>query len=341
MTSDPHPCVIGRLPQVLVKKFILGLILLSSWTTSSFGQTCSCAGAPLISAQSVGASKAGHLVIGLTYEHHEISRVFAGTKRVGEETERSTRSTLLEIHYGVTDRFSISTTINFAQKDRTTGTDGSNARSSLSTNGIGDGLFLVRYTLLKQSLFKRNLLVIGIGAKAPFGSSSLSRDGIALNSDMQPGTGAWDGVVLIYWSRSMLPRSTASLFATANYRVSGTNKRFNAADRYRFGNDLSFSFGAGNSIGTRSSYSLALLFRTTTQDQRNKAEIFNTGGRWLSVAPSLQYSLSSQTDVRISGRYPIAQWLRGTQPSTSFAAAISFFYNFGQTKNGFTKRSTL
>ena len=323
---------------MLVKKHILLLlVLLSTSSTSSFGQTCSCAGAPLLSAQFVGAGKAGQLVIGLTYEHHEISRVFAGSQRVGEETERSTRSTLLEIHYGVTDRFSISSTINFAQKDRTTGTDGSNVGSSLSTSGIGDALFLVSYTILKQSLFKPHLLLVSVGAKAPLGSSSLERDGHPLNADMQPGTGSWDGVVLVYWSYSALPRWKTTLFASADYRFSGVNERFNEADRYRFGNGLSFSAGAGKSVGTKFSYAFALLYRTTTQDERNKADIFNTGGRWLSIAPSFQYSLSAQTDVRLAGRYPIAQSVHGTQPSTSFAIAVSFFYKFGKTKTGFTK----
>jgi len=326
---------------VLLKKYILFLVLLSVRPASSNGQTCSCAGAPLLSAQFVGAGKAGQLVIGLTYEHHEISRVFAGTERVGEETERATRSTLMEIHYGLTDRISLSSTINFAQKDRTTGTDGSFERSSLSTRGIGDALFLVSYTILKQSLFKPHLLLISAGAKAPLGSSSLERDGVPLNADMQPGTGAWDGVFLVYWSYSMLPRWKTTLFATANYRFSGANKRFNATDLYRFGNGLSFAFGAGKPAGTKFSYALALLYRTTTQDERNDADIFNTGGRWLSVAPSFQYSLTSKTDVRLAGRYPIAQSLRGTQPSTSFAASISFFYKFGKTKNGFTKPSAI
>lgn len=323
-----------------MNKHILVLVILSTWSTATLGQTCSCAGTPLISAQSSGAGKAGHLVIGLTYEHHEISKVFAGTSRVGEETERATKTTLLEIHYGITDRLSVSSTINFARKDRTTGTNGSVSRSSLKTNGIGDALFLVRYTLLKQGLWRRNLLSIGVGAKAPTGSSSLKRDGHPLNADMQPGTGAWDGIIVAYWSYSLLPRSKTAVFASANYRFSGTNERFNASDRYRFGSGASFSLGAGNSVGTRTSYSLALLFRSTGQDERNEAKIFNTGGRWLSVAPSLQFSLGGQTDLRLSGRYPVAQWLRGTQPSTSYSAAVSLFYNFGQTRNVFTKRES-
>lgn len=318
-------------------KYLWFLGILFLWTNPSVGQTCSCAGAPLISAQSAGADKAGQLIIGLTYEHHEISRVFAGTHRVGEETERATKSTLLEVHYGITDRLSISSTLNFAQKDRVTGTDGSNARSSLRTSGIGDALLLLRYTVLKQSLWKRNHFSIGAGVKAPSGSSSLKRGGLPLNADMQPGSGSWDGIVLANWSHSLLPRTKAALFATVSYRFSGTNERFNAADRYRFGNEASFSFGVANSLGTKSAYSLGLLYRTSRQDERNEAKIFNTGGRWLSVAPSMQRAINSKTELRLSGRYPITQWLRGTQPSTSFATAISILYKFGRTKSVFLK----
>ncbi|MFV1979799.1 MAG: hypothetical protein ACC655_01485 [Rhodothermia bacterium] len=156
---------------------------------------------------------------------------------------------------------------------------------------------------------------------------------------MQPGTGAWDGFLAAYWSYSMLPRSTAAVFAVASYRFSGANERFTTTDRYRFGNESSISAGVANKVGTKTAYSVALLFRSTGQDERNDAEIFNTGGRWVFVAPSIQYSLTSRTDIRFAGRYPIAQWLQGTQPSTSYAAAISLLYTFARTKNAFKKKS--
>lgn len=299
-------------------------------------QTCSCAGAPLISAQSAGAKQAGQLVIGLTFEHHEISRVFAGTDRVGEETERYTRSTLLEAHYGVTDRLGLSGTLGFTQKDRTTGTDGSSAGSTVRTNGIGDALVMGSYTVLKQDLFHRHHLSVSAGLKAPLGSSSLSQNGHPLNADMQPGTGSWDGLFSAFYSMSLLPASTAAVFAAAAYRHSGTNERFNAQDRYRFGNETTVSAGAGKSIWTDWAWSVSMMYRTTRQDQRNDADIFNTGGRWLYVLPSLQWSAGRAFDVRVFGRYPVAQWLRGTQPSTSFAAGISLFYSIGQKDNGFS-----
>lgn len=277
-------------------------------------------------------------MVGLTYQHHEISRVFAGTRRIGKETERATKSTLLEVHYGITDRLSVSSTLNFVQKDRTTGTDGSNDRSALSTSGVGDALVFVSYTLFKQSLWKHNHVSVGAGVKAPFGSSSLRRDGLRLNADMQPGTGSWDGIFMANWSHSMLPRTKASIFASARFRYSGTNERFTSTDRYRFGNESFFSLGVANSAGTKAAYSLAFLFRASRQDKRNDARIINTGGRWISVAPSVQYSLSPKTDVRMGGGVPVFQKLRGTQPSTSFTAAVSFFYKFAKSEQVFSKR---
>ena len=324
---------------MIVREKLVFLMLVFGWPLSVSGQTCSCAGAPLISTQFAGERKAGQLSVGFTYEHHEISRVFTGSTRVGEETERATRSTLLELHYGLTDRLSISSTITFVQKDRTTGTDGSRNPASLSTSGLGDALLLVNYSILQQSLWKRTHLSAGGGLKAPVGASSLTRGGHPLNADMQPGTGSWDGFLSVYWSYSLLPSSTAALFAEANYRFYGANERFTDEDRYRFGNEASLSLGVGNSIGTKAAYSVAVLFRSTEQDERNDTEIFNTGGRWVMVAPSIQYSLGLRVDIRLSGRYPIAQWLRGTQPSTSYAAAISLLYTFGQTESTFTKRT--
>ena len=318
------------------RRIFLPLLIFCTAVIPSQGQTCSCAGAPLISAQSMGASSAGNLVFGVTVEHNEISSVFAGRERLDNKSvSRATLSLLFESHYGLTDRLSISATLTTVRKERTTGLGSVDTPTTVTTQGIGDGLVMLRYTLLKQSLWNRYHLAVGGGVKAPLGSASLTRSGHPLNADMQPGTGAWDGVFWSYAAVSFLPHTTLNLFSTTSYRHSGSNERFGRGDNYRFGNELISALGVSDALGSAVSYVLQFRYRSTSADRLNGNPLFNTGGRWLSVLPALQIAAGKRASLVVSGRYPLWQRLSGTQPTTTFAVAVSLFLNFNSQGNGF------
>ena len=298
-------------------------------------QTCSCAGAPLLSSQSTGASSAGNLLFGITYEYHDISDVYNGTTRLQEETvTRNTQSTLLEVSYGVTDRLSVSGTFSFVNKERTTGLHLPSGGNRVTASGIGDGMVMVRYSLVQQSLWNRYQLSIGGGVKAPFGSTSLTNNGFTMNADMQPGTGAWDGVLWANTAVSLLPFSTANISLLASYRQTGTNSRFTENDNYQFGNELILNLGIGNSLFTdKLSYQLSARYRSTSSDRLNDVSQVNTGGKWLSIISGLSYGISDTISTSVSVRIPVHQDLSGTQPTTSYAVSGSLFFNFNSNAN--------
>jgi len=300
-------------------------------------QTCSCAGAPLISSQTTGASSAGNLLVGITYEYHDISSLYNGSIRLEDETVvRTTQSVLFEVNYGITDRLSISGTFSYVDKDRTTGLHTSSGGTTVNTNGMGDGVFMFRYVFHQQTIWKQYHLAVGAGTKAPLGSSSMQRNGFILNADMQPGTGAWDGVAWSYASTSFLPHTALNLFLINTYRQTGANDRFGVGDSYRFGNELVSMLGVSNQLAGNLSYMLSLRYRSASSDQLNGNNMPNTGGKWLSVIPSLNYPISELISVRLSGQMPVYQNLNGTQPTTTFAVSGSFFLNFNRSNdNGF------
>ena len=317
--------------------FLITTALLVQLPVAIMAQTCSCAGAPLLGTQSTGASGEGNLLIGLTYEFNQITNLYTGSTRITNNTaERNTQSALLEINYGITDRFSLSGTISFVQKFRESGLSNPAGSQTSTTNGIGDGVLLLRYVLSQQSLWNRYHLAIGAGTKAPLGSTSVRNpNGLLFNADMQPGTGAWDG---IFWSQtaiSLLPRSTMNLSWINSYRITGTNERFTENDDYRFGNEFISNLSASNSINDRFSYSLNLRYRSTASDQRNEITMPNTGGIWLSVIPDLFIGLSESLSLKLSGQIPVYQDLRGFQPTTTYTLSASLFINFNRNENAF------
>lgn len=301
-------------------------------------QTCSCAGAPLLSSQSTGTTSAGALLFGLTYEYHDISDVYSGSTQLMDETvSRNTQSTLFEVSYGITDRLSVSGTFSFVSKIRNTGLHLPGGGNTVTASGLGDGIMMLRYNIIEQSLWNRFQVAAGGGLKAPFGSTSLKNNGFLMNADMQPGTGSWDSVLWLHTSSSLLPFSTAGVSLTASYRNTGTNTRFADDDNYQFGNEFILNLGFGNRLFTDNlTYQISTRYRSSTSDKLNDVKQVNTGGKWISVVPGINYAFSDKISAAINARVPVYQHLSGTQPTSSYALSGSLFFNFNNnSSNGF------
>ena len=310
-----------------LKIWIFSFLLCMILPSVSLSQTCSCAGAPLISSQSVSTTSQGNLLLGITYEHNQISELYrANNKLTNQIVKRSTQSTLIELNYGITDRLTISGTATYVRKRRL----GLQSNDELVTTGIGDGLVLLKYVIHQNTIKEQYQLAIGGGAKMPFGKSSLTNDGIALNLDMQPGTGAWDGIAWSYFSKTFAPASTLNLFLFSTYRATGSAERFSTNDNYEFGNELLVNIGVTNNITSDLSYIGVINYRSTSSDERNNNKLANTGGKWINLEPGLQYQLTDGLSIKASGKIPVYQYLNGLQPTTSYTASLSLFYNFGK-----------
>ena len=311
-------------------RLFLFLLLTSLVPAQLSAQTCSCAGAPLISSQSISSAAKGNLLLGVTHQYNEISSLYAGSTQLNNRsTSRHTQSTLLELNYGITKRLTFSGTVTYVQKFRRTGLQTAGAEERLRTRGIGDGLFMLKYVLHQNTIREQYQLALGAGLKAPIGASDITQNGLALNADMQPGTGAWDGIAWSYFSKTFAPATTVNLFWYSSFRLTGSDERFGGDDVYRFGNELVSTLGITNKIVGNLSYIVMVRYRSTASDRRNGSPLPNTGGKWINLKPALNYGLTDQLSLRFSGQLPVYQHLNGTQPTTSFTLSASVFYNFG------------
>ncbi len=322
-----------------VTVLFLTLIITVGNPDLSRSQTCSCAGAPLLSSQSTGAGGKGNLLIGLTYEFNQITNLYSGsTQLTNDSAERNTKSGLIEISYGITDRLSVSGTLSTVRKQRRSGITNPGGSQTSVTTGIGDGIFMMRYTLKQQDLWNRYQFAVGVGGKAPIGRTSLTNNNnLLFNADMQPGSGAWD---LVLWNQtgiSLLPQSTVNISWINSFRYTGKNERFTETDFYQFGNEWISNLTTTNSLpfSDRLSYGLSVRYRSNSSDQRNNVSMPNTGGKWITIIPDLFIGLTDKTTFKLSGQIPVYQHLNGTQPTTKYAVSGALFINFNSSPNSF------
>jgi hypothetical protein len=283
--------------------------------------TCSCASVPLLGTMELASPGEGKWFLASTYEFHDVSDLVSGSSTIPDQTgrDRTSQALVLEASKGLSAKWSVSALIAAVDHDRTVGS------SHTTSSGLGDGIVMAKYSPLRISVYSRNELSFGLGARLPIGENEASQNGIILAEDMQPSSGAFGGIFWMYGARALNESATARLYANATY----TNNSENDRD-YRFGNETTASFGASYQTQSAWGFNAELVYRHTIRDERAGTEIPNTGGEWLDFIPAAQYHLNEKMALRISGKIPLARDLNDAlQFTTKYAARLTLTYVFG------------
>ena len=282
--------------------------------SSVFAQTCSCGGTPLLGSLELPATAAGNWQFALTYDYNNIADTYAGKTKLDPTLKRKTYSGLLEVSYGVSQRFSLSALVSFVQQDR-------KASNLTRTRGLGDVAILAKYSIVQMNAVNQRALAVGIGPKIPTGDTKMKNNGILLLESMQPGTGTWDLILWGYAFQGLQPRTATNIFATASYKISGKNWR-----NFRYGNEFSLTFGSSYVTTLPFDFSLLIRYRTIGEYSLNSNREPNTGGTWVNLLPGINVTLSNPLSFRVSGAIPLYTDVKGTQLTTTYSASISLFY---------------
>jgi len=306
-----------------VTRVALALVFVPGMQQSAIAQTCSCAGIPVLTTIDTSATQAGEFFINYTSEYHKTNDLVSGSKEVSDITgrDRSSLSYVVSASYALTDRWAVSTLISYVEHTRDIA--GSFFGETTSSD-LGDSVILARYTPLFITPFSRDELSLGLGLRIPTGENDAKNNGIVLSEDMQPGLGATGKLAWASYTHAFNQAATLQFNATASYIDNEENDR-----DYAFGNELNVSLGVSQSIGTKFSYAAMVRYRKAKNDSRLGFTIFNSGGKWLDFVPSVQYFVSDNLAVGLSGRVPISRDLNGTlQFTTSYSYALSLTYGF-------------
>lgn len=295
--------------------------LLSLSASPAAATTCSCANVPLLGAMELAAPDEGTWFLATTYEFHDVSELVSGSSTVPDETgrDRTSEALVMELSRGLGGRFSFSAMLAAVNHKRSVGgiTD--------DVTGLGDAIVMLKYSPATISLYSRNALSFGIGARLPVGEDAASRGGIVLAEDLQPSTGAFAGIAWAYAARALNESGGARLYASATYTHNGENDR-----DYQFGHSTTVSLGASYQTQTPWGFNLEMLYRQAGRDRRAAADIPNTGGKWLDLVPAVQYHINDSMALRASGKIPLARDLNDQlQFTTRYAVRLTFSWVFG------------
>ena len=295
------------------------LLLLAAQAANA--TTCSCASVPLLGTMELATPGDGKWFLAGTYEFHDASELVSGSSTVPDQTgrDRTTQALVLEASKGLTKTLSFSALLSAVKHERIVG----GVRDDVS--GLGDAIIMLKYSPASISLYSKNALSVGVGARLPVGEDDASSGGITLAEDLQPSNGALGTIVWAYAARVLNESASARIYANASY----TNNDDNDRD-YQFGHETTLSVGTSYQTQSPWGYNAELLFRSTERDRRAGTSIPNTGGEWLDFVPAVQYHVNEQMALRASARIPLRRDLNDQlQFTTKYAVRLTFSYIFG------------
>jgi len=312
-----------------LNRFYCSLLILWLLSTPSWGQTCCSGGVPLSGNLGLPSSSTNTWQFAINYDLNVLRTLKFGTEKLDERNrQRITQAALIELGYTVSPKWSFDLFLSYVRQQRKIQNPGLPDQVQ-TTNGIGDAVVLIKYNLINKN---GNVLTIGAGPKVPLGTSDRTNQGILLGADLQPGSGAWDGVVWTYFTHQLRSRKSMSYTLTATYRYTGTNEDFRAGQSYRFGSEFQGILGIGDRVtvgGLIVDPSLSFRYRRAFEDEVGGTELPNTGGEWVFINPVLGFSITQNLAFNIGLELPLFADITGTQltPTYRFNTGLYFILN--------------
>jgi len=299
----------------------------------SSGQTCCSGGVPL--ANNIGGlpdEGKGAWQFSLNVDGNYLRTLKDGSENLNDDSrERTTYSILFKSAYSLTDRLTMEMLLTSIQQEREINQNG--FEDFTRTRGLGDGVFMLYYTYLSNDHLN---LTAGVGPKIPMGPSDLKNEnGITLNADLQPGSGAWDAIFHHRVSMKIQSRPSALLTHLMTYRLTGANDEYLGSQIYEFGNEFQMVLGIselrafGNML---SSYGLNFRYRHARQDRNNHEWIPNTGGQWVFIMPAFSWYAKPNLALTINAEVPVFSEVTGTQLTPTFRINTGVYFTIKSKK---------
>lgn len=316
-----------------MKKFLILLtIFFPFWLQA---QTCCSGGVPLSSNLGLPPADAQTLQFTLSYDVNVLETLKTGRSILDDDSRsRKTLSTLLEVGYSFNSRFSIDAFLSYVRQERLITQFG--REDFTYSEGIGDAVLLFKYQLF-TSKDRNTIFTAAIGSKLPTGSANeKDQQGLTLNADLQPGSGAWDGILWGQFSHNLSFRPSMSLSVTNTYSFKGPNNEYLGNQKYQFGNEWQLMAGISDRLFIgRQIIDPAIVFRyrSVRPDRQNDQTVPSTGGQWIFFNPNLTYWFKDNFSFNINVDLPLLAHIEGTQVSPTYRLNLGLYYRLPLQKN--------
>jgi len=274
----------------------------------------------------------GTLQVNFNYDWNDLQDLRSeGTSLSDDSRQRETHSLLLELGYSFSSKFSVDLFVPVIRQERTIISPLGSIDFDKS-EGLGDIVILPKYALSDK-------MIIGVGAKIPTGKANKTSDGFTLNADLQPGSGAVDGILYFAYSDYFNSRKSLGYFGTAIFRNTGKNNSYLGSSTYQFGNEFQLIVGVADRFVISKFQvdpSLKLRYRKAGRDFFDDNEFPGSGGTFLFINPGISMVISPSFSWQVNTSFPLHAFVNETQLSPTIQINTGFLFrvNLKQNKIG-------
>jgi len=326
----------------MLRKLGLLLLVLIGQQNLAISQTCCSGGVPISSNLGLPFSEGQTLQFNLNYDLNNLNTQKTGIKVDGDRTrERLTHSTLLQWSYSLNDKWAVDALFSYVRQERSIFRQGQLSDFTF-TEGLGDVVFLLKY---KAFSFQEDATAfsIGAGAKLPTGASDRRSNGIRLNADLQPGSGAADALLWSQLTHQFSFRPSLGFSLNTIYSYKGTNDNYlpitvndeTISQSYQFGEEWQLIFNISDRLILGKNLIdpyLTLRYRTVRQDTNDNNLVPGTGGNWLFIKPGFNYWFNAKLSVGANIELPIYAFVVDTQVTPTYRFNTGIYYTFSLKK---------
>lgn len=266
--------------------------------------------------------------IGETYIHVRRSRLYDGSDRVSDPTDRRFEANIFatNLSYGATPDLTLGLTVPYVEKDLKH--DAVTGRLRLGDSGLGDLSALAKYRFLKIDGPRRTLQVSALlGLEFPTGETD-ERDGAGtrLPPPLQLGSGSFDPLF-----------GVAATQVLGRFFVSGSvfyKLNLEGSQDFKAGDLLTLDLGGGYRFyqakfpGPEAGASLGLSWEYAGRAQQDGDRVRDSGGNELFVGAGLFFAPRPDLVFRIGVQVPLYRDLHGQQLGTDVVATAGFEFRF-------------
>jgi hypothetical protein len=312
-------------------KIAIILILLLRITLGTIAQSCCSGGVPISNNLGLPLSEAKTWQFALSYDLNILKTLQDGSVKLEDDArERRTHSFLFQTGYVFNDRWSSEVFLSLIRQERIITQFGNT--DITTAQGLGDAVFLLKYKIISNKV-KKITWTIGAGPKLPTGPSDRKdEDGIALNADLQPGSGSLDLITWTQFSKSSNKRPSLNYTGSATVSIKGKNNNYLGSQVYQFGNELILIAGLSD-LFTANRFlwgaSLEGMFRLAGQDENDGEKTPGTGGKWFFIRPALSIKPSTSSSINVSTTIPVYSYVLDTQLTPTIRFNVGVYYEIG------------
>lgn len=305
-------------------------------------QTCCSGGVPISSNLGLPFGEGQTLQFNLNYDLNNLNTQKTGVKVDGDRTrERITHSTLLQLGYSLNKKWAVDVLFSYVRQERRIFRQNRLADFTF-TEGFGDLVFLLKYKLLSLQEDATSLS-IGLGTKLATGAADRRFNGIRLNADLQPGSGATDGLLWAQFTHQFAFRPSLGMSLNTIYSYKGTNSNYlpitvnneTISQAYQFGEEWQLIFNISDRLILGKNLIdpyLTLRYRTVQQDTNTDNLVPGTGGDWVFIKPGFNYWFNGNFSIGANLELPLYAFVVDTQVTPTYRFNTGIYYTLSLKK---------